>query len=100
MGFGVGEVTALAALGLQTHQAQSSLRTQKRGLAFQEDAQQRARAAASSERIRAQTDINKADRKKPDISALLASARGERGLGVNSTFLTGSGGLGQLGGIG
>jgi len=96
----MGWAITAAGLGLQAYQGQQGLKSQTRALDLQDKEQARARSAASSDRIRAQTDINKADRKKPDIAALLAAARSDGDAGVGSTFLTGSGALGQLGGRG
>ena len=98
MGFG-GVVGAIG-LGLQAHQTHEGIRSQKRALGLQDRAQEQAKTAASSERIRTQTDLNKANRKKPDVAALLANAKKDGQTGVNSTFLSGSGAFGQLGGAG
>ena len=86
-------------LGLQTYQGIEGVKAQKKAIRFQDEAQGQAKAAATSEKLRSQTAVNKADRKKPDIAALLAAAKGGK-TGINSTFLSGSGGLGSLGGLG
>jgi len=97
MGFMAAATPYLSAvaLGASAYQGIESAKGQKKALRFQDESQKRAEAAAASERMRAQTDINKADRKKPDIAAMLAAARG--GSGLDSTMLTG-GSFGRLGG--
>jgi hypothetical protein len=77
---------SLIGIGLSAYQGQAGLTEQKRAGRFQDESQKRAQDA-----------INKADRKKPDIAAILAAAR-TGSTGFNPTMLTGSGGLGQLGG--
>lgn len=89
-------LVAAAGSGVQTDQARQSA---KRGRARQGQAQQRAEAAAVSQQRQNDQAQRRANRRTPDLAALLASAQqaGQRGVaGTNLTGPAGAGGL-QLG---
>lgn len=88
----MGEATLAAtlggALGLQVYQGEQARKAAVRGERRQVAAQDKAEADANAARNRAEADVAKANRKKPDISALLAAAQSGRSLGSASTLLT------------
>lgn len=84
-------VSAVAAAGGAV-QANESQRAAKSGRKRQGEAQQRAEAAAASQQRDNEIAQNRANRKKPDISAILAGAQAGRG-GIGGTSLTGPGGV-------
>jgi len=68
------------------------IKPQEEALAAQERAQEQARADAAKAADQADQATNKANRKAPDLSALLAGNAMTKGVG--STMLTGPGGVG------
>lgn len=59
----------------------------------QRKAQKRAEVAAAEQARRAEQDFNRANRKSPNVSALLGANQQAASRGVGSTMLTGSGGV-------
>ena len=91
MAFAAGPLsTALgvAGLGLSAMQSAQGAKSQKRALNFQTESEGRAKAAASAQRLKSEESIRKADRKKPDIAALLNAAKQDGQTGFGSTQLT------------
>ena len=86
-------VGALAAAG-GTAVAADSARAGRNARQRQGQAQEQAKAAAASQQRENQMAQNKANRKKPDIAAILAGAQAP-GAGIGSTFLTGASGVGK-----
>ena len=88
----MGEATLAAtlggALGLQVYQGEQARKAGVRAERRQVAAQSKAEADANAARNRAEADVAKANRKKPDISALLAAAQSGASLGSASTLLT------------
>lgn len=85
---GYQAVVAVAALGYQIYAGEDQKRRQKLNESRQGEAQKRAEAAAVAAKRDAEMDINAANRKKPDVGALLAAAQEGRSLGSASTLLT------------
>lgn len=84
-------ISALAAAG-GVAQGADAARAARSGRRRQGEAQQRAEAAAISQDRKNQQAENRANRKKPDIAAILAGARSAGG-GISSTLLSGTGGV-------
>lgn len=76
-------------------QGNRQVRQQKKARQMQERAQAQARSAAAAERRGQAMEAAAQRRRKPDASAILARARGQRQAG--ETFLSGSTGTGMLG---
>lgn len=81
-------VGGAAQLGLEIDRGEKSRREARRAERRQVEAQSKAEADANAARNRAEADVAKANRKKPDISALLAAAQSGKSLGSASTMLT------------
>lgn len=84
-------VSALAAAG-GAATAVDSARAGRNANRRQGQAQEQAKAAAASQAREAETAANKANRRKPDIAAILSGAQNP-GSGIGSTMLTGAGGV-------
>lgn len=87
LGFGLGGL-----IGLQISQGQEAAKQQKRALQSQEKAQDEAKAAAIRQARENDMQLNKANQKSPDISALLLGEQARKS-GPSSTLLTGSSGV-------
>ena len=87
--YGVAAAAAVGGLA----QGHESARAARSGRKRQAEAQDKAQATAASQQRENQIAQNRANRKKPDIGAILASAQGAGG-GIGSTMLTGPGGVG------
>ena len=81
---------AVGSLASSVYQGQQGAKQQKRALKAQQQAQEQAEAQAISEQRRAEMETNKANRKTPDIEAILG---GERTAGPGATMLTGPTGV-------
>jgi hypothetical protein len=88
MGEAVLATTLGGALGLQIYQGEQSRKAGVRAERRQEAAQNKAESAAAAARNQAEADVARANRKKPDIAALLAAAQSGASLGSASTLLT------------
>lgn len=93
---GYQAVVAVAALGYQIYAGEDQKRRQKLNESRQGEAQKRAEAAAVAAKRDAEMDVNAANRKKPDVGALLAAAQEGRSLGSASTLLTSGGSRAKL----
>ena len=83
------EPFALAALaGATIYQGQKSASVQKKALAQQDEMQQQAQAAATRQERLNEDAQQRANRRKPDIGAMLASAQAMGKQGAASTVLT------------
>lgn len=87
MGEAALAATLGGALGLQVYQGEQARKAGVRAERRQALAQNKAEAAANAARNQAEADVAKANRKKPDISALLAAAQSGASLGSASTIL-------------
>ena len=98
---GYGEVIALSAAAIASAAsagtAIDSARSGKNARKRQQQAQDQSLAQAQSQKRENAMAQNKANRKKPDIGAIMASAQSAGGGGVQSTFLTGGAGTNKLG---
>ena len=85
---------ALGALGAGTglYFGLKGKQQQQRALEMQQRAQQFAKSQALRQQREAAESIRRANRKQPDIAAILASAQGAGRAGIGSTFLSGLGG--------
>lgn len=85
---------ALAAggLGYSVYSGEQARKEQKQALKLQKQEQSRAEARALSNERRAEQEYAAANRKKPDVNALLRAAQEAGKAGAASTMLTGPGG--------
>lgn len=88
MGEAALAATLGGALGFQAYQGEQERKANVRAERRQALAQNKAEAAANAARNQAEADVARANRKKPDISALLAAAQSGASLGSASTLLT------------
>ena len=89
----VGAIAAGTSAATSIDSARSGKNARKR----QQQAQDQSLAQAQSQKRENAMAQNKANRKKPDIGAIMASAQSAGGGGVQSTFLTGGAGTNKLG---
>ena len=78
-----------AALGYQYYSGQRAHQQQKKQLAMQEQANRDAKQRAKEAADRADMEMNKANRKKPDVDAISRKNKAEAG----GTLLTGNQGI-------
>lgn len=83
---------AAGALGYSVYSGEQGRREQKQALKLQKQEQSRAEARAISDQRRAEQELAAANRKKPDVNALLRAAQEAGKAGAASTMLTGPGG--------
>lgn len=88
MGEAVLATTLGGALGLQVYQGEQARKAGVRAERRQALVQNKAEAAANAARNQAEADVARANRKPPDVAALLAAAQSGASLGSASTLLT------------
>lgn len=93
MGYGteIALIAGALAAGVGAATGVDSARAGRNARRRQGQAQDQAVAQAQSQKREATVANNAANRKKPDIGAILAGAQGSGG-GIDSTFLSGTGG--------
>jgi DNA replication protein DnaC len=85
----------LLGTGASLYSAEKQRGMQKDSMRKQEQAQKEALASAASQKASSMQAMAAANRKAPDISAAMMSAGSLASRGVNSTLLSGPGGLGK-----
>lgn len=91
IGLGLGAVGT----GVAAYNGVKASDNQKTALKSQTTATQTAEAAALSTQRKNETATNAANAKTPDISSILSQAANSSKVGIGSTMLTGSGGVGN-----
>lgn len=84
---------AAAGVGTSVYEANKQAEQQKKALQQQQQAQTQAEQQALDQQRRSEQATNAANEKTPDLSAILARAATSGASGVNSTMLTGPGGV-------
>lgn len=100
MGWTIAAAGIIAAIsaGVGVHQGEQSARAGRRNLRQQQRAQSDAQTAALRQRRESEQAFNKANRRKPDITSILAAAQeGGSGIGGNPLGVNPLGGSSSLG---
>ena len=85
-------IFAAAALGSSVYSGQQQSRAAKRSAGLQREAMSQAEAQTMSQMEQSRQAQRKANRKRPNVAALLATAQEAATTGPASTILTGPGG--------
>jgi len=88
----ISATVAAVTAATYVYTANKQAKTQKR-------AQKQAAKQAEDARRQADQEFNKANQKSPNVAALMKKNKAAGGMGVGSTFLTGSGGAPASGGM-
>ena len=92
---GISALAAVGSAGYSIYSGEKQKDMQKNSMRKQEQAQREAIASAASQKAASMQAMAAANRKAPDISAAMMSAGSLASRGVNSTLLSGPGGLGK-----
>ncbi len=92
---GVAAAAAAAGTGYAVYAGERASDAQKQALTEQRQAQQRAAAQAASQQRRSAQAMAAANRRQPDMGAIMAGAAEGAGGGPTSTMLTGPSGVSQ-----
>jgi len=85
----IGALAAAGSVGYAIYSGEEAKKRQKEALVRQERVQQEARDAAVSQRRAQEEEVRRANRRKPDVAAILEGARVAGSAGSRSTLLTG-----------
>lgn len=86
-------VVAAAGIGVSYAQGKEAKEQQEKALRQQQEAQKKAAEQAQAQQRRSEMAMNAANRRQPDVPAIMERAGQQAGGGPSSTMLTGPGGV-------
>ena len=86
-------ISAAVGTGYSIYQGEKASAQQEKSLQMQEQAQQEAKSAAKSQERKSEMAYNAANRKTPDVGAIMSSAEQAAKGGPSGTMLTGPAGV-------